>query len=125
MGEVIGPIVGGSVSEVYGFDSCCILISLINFLFGILFLSVNYKFIANFYYGNEVERQLKYVEISEYQSLRNISLRNMSKTGIVGSLNEMDFDVSLVYVSRKRRANYGPKSHRHNSPVKECLLSKE
>ena len=111
MGEIIGPIIGGSVTELYSFDIACVTVSVLNLSFGVLFLLFNYKFIANFYYGNEVARQLRYVEINEYQSLRNMSLRNISHTGILGSLNDNEFEISLNYVSKKRRAKFTQRSN--------------
>lgn len=120
MGEIVGPVIGGTITDLYNFEVACISVSILNLLFGALFLFINYKFIANFYYGNEVERQLNYVEESEYHCLRNISLRNISKTGgVLGSLKDQEFEISLIYVSKKRRAKIHRKSIRDYNALKD------
>ena len=75
IGEAIGPIAGGAITYYYSFDVSCYSMSLLNFLYVVIFLFLNLsKIKINDIIENKKDKELDY----EYKEINPLS-RNVEK----------------------------------------------
>lgn len=92
LGEAIGPILGGAITESFNFNSACYYTSFICFLYSLIF------FIFNFYNIKSYFKKKEEFD-DEYKLLKHFA-------------EKINDDEEVYYVSKSRAYSYANKSHK-------------
>jgi hypothetical protein len=76
VGESIGPILGGSISNFRGFESACYYMSFMNIFYVFLYYLINRESITDYYSITTEEK--REVKIEPSKRLRNSSIDNVA-----------------------------------------------